>query len=515
MNQERQPELEFKLRAAIAIRAEALVDALRDSGFELAPMSSGQHRDVYLDDDRQCLLRRGIGLRLRRSEDDGVLCYKRRGKREGALHVRTEIEAPWQGTALPSCAQALPERLRDAIEPFSLDRPLRPMVELHVERERLALAHGGTSIGEFAVDRVTADVNGRSTSFFEIELEVHADLPACHRAIEQVLAILPVEPAIDDKLTHSLRVLALLPEPHDDDTPPRTLGTLLAVVLRRSYEALRQHEAAVRGSGAPTDVHALRVSLRRLRVLFGAFRSLFHPEALVRAKQAVISLHRACAEVRACDVQLQRLPRLLNRVPSALRAEMDRLTDMLGRTREGALASVREHLRGESHLQELAQLGILCEGGEFEPSESALPAASAAIARRRAARHVRKLLRELGEDPPINQVHELRLATKRLRILCQELAPTVPSLGNRARGRVDQALVKMGALCDHTAEVDRLLLLIEPPSAEPARPRAAALFGSLATLSHASYQDAGKAARKACARLDRRWLWRELGPRQL
>jgi hypothetical protein len=174
-------EVEFKLRSATAIAPDAIEAALAAAGGDAAPPTFHTHIDLYLDDDRGSLLRQGLGLRLRRDGESSVLCCKERGQRRGAMHVRREIEEPWPRDAAPARARDLPELLGDAVEPFVLDRPLRPLVTLEVQREERPIRRGGVVLGDFAIDRVTALAQGRRASFFELELEVRGDVKACEQ----------------------------------------------------------------------------------------------------------------------------------------------------------------------------------------------------------------------------------------------------------------------------------------------------------------------------------------------
>ncbi|MFM1873419.1 MAG: hypothetical protein RL398_2841 [Planctomycetota bacterium] len=213
-------EIEYKLRAKAPIEI-ARVDALlRETGLPVRSRGSVVHVDVYLDTRDHALRRRGFGLRMRRADDApcAVLTCKDRGRRDGARFDRREIEAPWLGAAPPPTVTDLPPEMR-RILPAGEVGALVEVLCLVVRRERRVLVDRNGPLAEVVVDSVTAQRDGASATFEEVELEAHRDESALRALVERLRQDLDLAPAGEDKPNWALGLLdALRPRPaHDGD----------------------------------------------------------------------------------------------------------------------------------------------------------------------------------------------------------------------------------------------------------------------------------------------------------
>lgn len=504
-------ELEFKLRTPIGVQADAVQAALSGSGLTATPSGSKSRSDLYCDDDRRSLLEAGISLRVRTDANGSLVCAKSAISRVGALYARTETEAEWPSEAPPHRASELPESVRDAVEPFVPRADLHAIVRLDVERELLSLSRDDAILGEIAIDRVTAEQNGRRTTFFEIEIESRGDLDACREAADRLLGTLPAEIAVDDKLLHSLTLLALIPAPQQDAEEPATLGEAVSRRLTALHHSMCAAESRVRSEGRPEDVHALRVAVRRLRVVLGAFEPMLPTPITSTAKDKLATLHRRCGDLRASDVHLQELPDALQRVPEALRGPATDVERQLTAKRAEELERVRAFLRSDERLDELVELARLCDLATYAHDASSQPASAARDAIRAAARRVERRVKAIGKQPPLDEAHRLRLATKRLRILGEEFADAAPAMKKRTRRRLLVALAAMGEWCDRADAVEQWtdMLMTLDGAQNPAS--TGALLGALCALASEDAEGAQDEARKAIRRIDRPWLWRNLG----
>lgn len=503
----------WKLRAPIAIRADAVADALRGAGFATLDLGASKHADVHWDSERRALLGARCSLRVRTDERGSFVCIEAKAAHAQVLHHRLEVEEPWpQGIPLER-AEDLPWPIRDAVEPLLLGAPLRQTLAIATERHALRLLRDGEAVGEIAIDHVTADHRGRTTSFFEVGIEQHGDPEACRRAVETLLATLPLETAEDDTLSHALTTLAMAPAAAAPAAQPATLGDTLTACFASLHARLCCAEAAARSRGLPADIHALRVAMRRMRSLLRAFRRLLPPETVTRLLASLAAAHRACGELRGLDVQIDRLPRAAARLPEALRNGAEALMASLRVAREREHASLRATLRNPERIAELRDLASLRDLGAFDREAAAAPADRCKKAAHRAARKLRAMLRALGDEPTIQDIHEVRLAAKRLRTVCEELAPVLGRGKAAAHRRLRAALAATGAMCDRASEVDRLLAILADPGRAGVAPQSLALLGALCGQSHAEAQRSRKAAIRAVRRLDRRRFWRGLWDR--
>ncbi len=505
-------ELEFKLRATAALAPDAIESALRAAtvGMAVAPAATAHHVDVYLDDAERSLQRQGIGLRLRsdsgRGTDPAIVCCKQRGRSSGGLHDRREREAPWSATAPPSLAAELPLPIRDAVEPWVRRRPLHPIVQLEVQRERRQLSLAGQALAEFAIDRVTASGRGQKTTFCEIELEVApgGDLAACRQIAALLQAYLPIGPADDDKLTHSLAQLAMTPTAAPAPAPT-TLGDWLTARLQHLLRALAAAESAVRLDGTVDDVHQLRVALRHTRALVSAFRAAWPADQVALAELALAAAARNLAELRACDALGARLGDLLDELPKSLLGAQAALAEQMAGERAELLNRARGYLRTESHADGCTHLERLADPAAMVPPASDGPWTAARLRLRQMARSARRRIRELASQPSLDDLHELRLSLKRLRVLAEQVGTADPRLRGQRRRRLLTALHRLGEACDRHAAADSFLAALDR---DPADVELTALRAALATHQWLSAPKAERAALRAVRRLDRRRFWR-------
>jgi len=507
-------ELEYKLRATTTLAPDAIESALRMALAELgavaAPAAAMPHVDTYLDDEQRTLLRHGIGLRLRRGGDRAVVCCKERGARDGALFDRRELEQPWIGSSAPTSARDLPQALCDAVEPLVRGRALQTIVQLEVHREARQLACHGVPLAEFAVDRVTANGRGRQVAFCELELEVRGDAGRCAVVAEQLRRQLPVEAAAEDKLAWSLAQLALVPAVFPQEQVPATLGGFLVERLQRRLELLGTTEAAVRCGGAPAEVHDLRVELRRARTLVRAFRAAWPTELVAAAELSLARAAHGLAALRNLDVHTARIADLLPQLPRELATARELLDADLAAMRTTMLQRVHEFLRAESHAIDLAQLDRLADATVMVPELADLPADAALLRVRKTAKSTRDRMRELAGTPALEEVHALRLALKRLRILAGECEGLGLELRGRLRRRLARASDQLGVACDCAALAAFCLQRLDQTEPAPLVPRHAALLAAIATHESLAVPGAILSAQRALRRLDRKRLWRAL-----
>ena len=204
-----QTESEFKLRAYDRVETASVDASLRALGAPSTERASRGHVDTYLDDELGTLARRGVGLRLRETDEQRLLTCKLRGSVGDGLHVRREVEARWRRATPPRRTGELPAEFSARLRPELPDCELRPWLRLTVAREVRVLTVDGADICEVAVDSVTAAARGRRATFQEIELEVLHDLAAVRRIAAALQARLPVELVTDDKPTYAAAALGL------------------------------------------------------------------------------------------------------------------------------------------------------------------------------------------------------------------------------------------------------------------------------------------------------------------
>jgi CHAD domain-containing protein len=506
-------ETEFKLRATRPTDV-ALVDAaLRELGVAVRTATSGSHVDHYLDDAGGSLAANGIGLRLRRAADGHRLACKAAARAVDGRFVRDEHEASWAGDEPPRNAQHLPDPLRDRVEPFVLDRPLLPVLQLSTRRDVRLLVHDDEDLCELTVDRVEASAGGATVAFQGIELAVAGELAANERHARALLERLPLEPAVDDEPSHAASLLGLRPRvatPAGD-----TIADALGGAVARHVVAMRAAEVGVRAAVNQTSLHAMRVAVRRLRSLVRAFRDLWPDDVATRAQEQLGADGRTLGEVRDLDVLLASLHGDRERVPEPLRPAAARAIAWIRTQRDDADQRLQRWLRAPERLRAQGQLER-----DLQALDRSLPAAArsaaAAVAERVAAasERLRKRLAELPPELPLEPLHAVRIAAKRVRYVAEELADGHGDDHAKALARITALQQALGEVCDHELAGRRLLAWLAPAAAA-CRDGAdgdatAAALGALAMHHAARAAKARKRARRAIERADRKRVWRAL-----
>jgi CHAD domain-containing protein len=126
-----------------------------------------------------------------------------------------------------------------------------------------------------------------------------------------------------------------------------------------------------------------------------------------------------------------------------------------------------------------------------------------------AASRLRRLLGAIGPELPLEPVHELRIAAKRLRYVAEEFAPLPGFDFEKSLARLTSLQQALGAVCDHEFAAARLLTWL-PPAAAAGTDHllaAAAIGGMVAQLTLAAGK-ARKVARRELSRTDRKRVWR-------
>ncbi|MCK5940369.1 MAG: CHAD domain-containing protein, partial [Planctomycetes bacterium] len=492
------------------------------------------HSNTYLDDELGSLQQNGYALRVRASQKGRRLTCKARGRLDGAMHVRREIEAAWPSDQLPTTAAELPAELRDVVQPFVLERALQPRQRLEVHREIRILTDDGDDLCELAIDSVEALANGRTAAFQEIELEVFGDVPTNERIAHELRERLPVEFATDDKPTHAAALLGIeRPAPAtparaqkkkkkqkqkkkstNDPTGSEPVGQAVPQRLLAEFAAMRRCEHPDRDQPSTRDRHRMRVAVRRMRTLARTFGPLWPEDVAGRLSAHLGQTGRQLGVVRDLDVLLSGLPQSADSLPPQLQPAGQRAIDWVREQREAAEQQLQDWLCSPERLAANEQFERDVAAIDERTALAAEPLCRAAPPLLAAAvTDLRERLAAIPDDLPTEPLHRLRLATKRARYLAAELAG-VPGMQLRKPLRaLARAQRRLGTVCDHEVAAERLLGYVHAASTGSSDGAwTAAAFGGLAAVHAMAASATRPAAARALARLDRKRIWQRLAP---
>lgn len=291
------------------------------------------------------------------------------------------------------------------------------------------------------------------------------------------------------------------------------LVDVVAARVAAAVAELRASEAALRADRAPASLHALRVALRRLRSLVRAFRDLWPQAAVDLALAQLAETSRRCGDVRDLDVGLAALREQAEGLPEPLRAGAGAALAWAEGERVAAARRLHEWLDAPERLAAQAACdAALAAVDAAAPAASLTPAAEVALRVADTAQRLRKRIRAIDADLPTPDVHELRIAGKRLRYLLEAFADGVFPVRPKTLARLVRVQQAIGHVCDHENALARLLGWLRPAmAAADDGAMAAAAIGALAARHGRAAQKARKAARAAIAEIDRKGFWRALG----
>jgi CHAD domain-containing protein len=433
---EHSPERELKLAADAHFRMPS-VYGLGGATVRSAPPE--RNATTYYDTDDLRLARWGASLRHRPGEGWTV---KLPAERDAPFLVRPEIVFEGKGGAPP------PEAV-ELVRGFARGKELHPGVRMTTIRRRTGIHDSdGRLIGGVVDDDVSVlDGEGSPDHFRELEVEIGDGmtptlLDALVERLRQAGAGAP------DQTAKYVRALSahgpLTPEvPVPDLSAAASAGDVVHRALALSTIRLVLHDPVVRLDADPEGVHQARVATRRLRSDLRSFRSLLEPTFASRLREELGWLAEGLGELRDADVLGERLRSRVPHLPPDDRAGAARVLGGLEREREQAHAGVVDMLASSRYV---ALLDLLVEASNAPALGDAAAAPALDVVPglvRRPWHKLEQRVDRLGDNPSDEELHEVRIRTKRVRYAAEAVAPVV---GKPARSLAKAAAGLQGVL---------------------------------------------------------------------
>jgi len=257
----------------------------------------------------------------------------------------------------------------------------------------------------------------------------------------------------------------------------RTDRAVRQVLRRYADRALANVEGARLGAD-PECLHDLRVAVRRTRSGLGEMRRAFPRAELEPLRVELAWLGSATGPARDADVLIEALPGYAQQLPDQQRSALAPLLDALHAlraSRQGQLTEALDSVRCAALFERWMRF-LDADGGAAKHAARAVErSASRRISRR--WKRTRAGLRALDDRTPVEALHELRIAGKKLRYLLEMFRPVfgrdelTPLIGmmkalQDVLGDLNDCAVQGAAIADMAqalADADRL-----PPSAQQA-----------------------------------------------
>lgn len=426
-------------------------------------------RSVYYDTTDLRLARGSITLRRREGEGDEPEWQLKLGKGT----VRAEVGRPAPTTAVP-------EELRRLLIAHTRGMALSPVATLLTTRRGVRVLHNGHAAADVVEDEVEVLEGDRAVaSFDEIEIEAvegdERDMQRLEKALRKAGAI---DPDGRPKLFHALGL--------DQEQPPKRAHSARGgtrAVLQRQYRQMLERDVGTR-LGDPEALHKQRVAVRRLRAQLRAGRPVLDRQWADDLRGSLNRVGRELGVVRDLDVLIERLERQAAELDEPERSGATDVVDRLGSERRAAHTELVQHLSDPDYISLLNRLEQAVATPRF--------AGHGSIKKRLRKEHRRmaRLVNDLPRSPTDRQLHEVRIAGKRVRYAA-ELASACGT--RRLKPGIRRAKEFQDVLGDHQDAVVATRRLTEM---EVALWRPAARLAITALL---DYQDSDRSNARAAA----------------
>ncbi len=430
-------EIELKLEltpdAADAFEASALVPD--------APQAVEQ-QSIYFDTPDRALAKKGLSLRIRRSDGTRIQTVKASGPGSAGLFVRPEWECAVEDEQ-PILDDTTPIRalLGDAADAIA------PVFAVRMGRRTWLLGQDGATI-EMVLDRGEAVAGDRTSPICEIELELKQGDPAALFALaRRIDAVVPVRLGVQTKAERGYRLV----RPAAVKAEPVALGSDMTAarafqqILQNCVRQFRLNEALLLAGRDAGALHQARVALRRLRSAFSIFKPVIGGNAKMKLGEELRWLASKLGDARNLDVLLDRAG------PGALR-------DRIGAAREAAYGRVEAVLASSRvralmlDLAEWTAIGDWLDAPDTEAERNQPVREFAVTALSRFRRRVKKGGRDLADADDATR-HEVRKDAKKLRYAVEFFAALFGRKREKRRYRAFLAALEalqdqLGALND-------------------------------------------------------------------
>ena len=207
-----------------------------------------------------------------------------------------------------------------------------------------------------------------------------------------------------------------------DETAFRAAGD----IIRSQLAVARQQEPGVLADLDSEFLHDYRVALRRVRSVVSLFKGVYSAERTTELKARFGAVMAHTGRLRDLDVYLIERDKYLSLVPEAMRPGLGKLFDRLAAERQAELKVLTAWMDSDAYRAELHGLARLFEKPKRltkgpEAERPALDYAKTLIWKR--YRKVNKIARGIDDATPDAEVHELRIACKKLRYLIEFFTP--------------------------------------------------------------------------------------------
>jgi CHAD domain-containing protein len=261
--------------------------------------------------------------------------------------------------------------------------------------------------------------------------------------------------------------------------------------LQAQYKELLDHDPGSRLGVDPEDVHKQRVAVRRLRAQLRAGRPVLDRQWADELRGSLKPVGRVLGQVRDLDVLLARIEEQAEGLPALERSGATDVLDRLRADRDAAHADMVERLSEPWYVALLNRLEQAVDAPAFDGRGS--------LRKRLKKEHRRmdRMIRDLPAVPTDRQLHEVRIAGKRVRYAAELASASGTRRLKRPIKRAKQLQDVLGEHQDAVVAEERLREM------EVGRPAARLAVEALLELQETRKAEARAQAPRAWRRLDK------------
>lgn len=396
---------------------------------------------IYFDTPDLYLHEHAMALRLRRVGRGWLQTLKGGGEVQAGLHLRNEWETSVAAQALDfraleaGGATSLPKRVRQALQPIFVTDFVRSSRMLNFAGAEIELS---LDSGEIRADREV-----RQFAELELELKSGAPVQLFHLAL-QLLEIVPLQVENTSKAEYGYRIWQhAQPEVARAEKFTTSAGNTPASVLQGMiWSCLMHMQCNVTGALDIIDdeyLHQMRVALRRLRVALAMACRVQADAELDELRRDVAALAAELGRAREWDVFVsQTLLPARSHFPN--QSGIEALLRSSERRRKQEYLGVQKALQAQEFQRLLLRFGSWMLGGYWSEACWQEAARGRALRLRNFAANnlhlrsvqVHKRYRQLARQAAsASQLHELRIACKKLRYCAELFAPLYAGRGRK------------------------------------------------------------------------------------
>lgn len=213
-------------------------------------------------------------------------------------------------------------------------------------------------------------------------------------------------------------------------------------------------------------LHQYRINLRKARSVISLLKGTFDLASSEQLKDTFSTLMSLSGKLRDLDVYLLAEAEYREVLPETLNSVVDVFFDYIRTQRKTVLEQVRQSLSANETKQKFKKLLSQLKNAKFAGGKHAkCPIVS--VGAFHLQRHISKTLKKaliIQPDTPNNQVHELRIACKKLRYLTELMVPVmVDSELDQFSKQMKFMTQSLGDFNDQSVQIEFLVSLAEQP----------------------------------------------------